>query len=290
MRLVVITNGNALSTIEVIPLLGDSRFKIAGVVLMQVPPGVGGSWWRLLRLARRTGVRYTGYKALCQVLPRISSAISRRPALLAAVCRQAGIPVLSVSNVNDQSTVEFVTGLEPDVLLSASCPQIMKPPLLAAAPAAINVHQALLPAYGGIAPYFWALHRGETRTGITIHVMAPEVDAGPILRQEEIEVRPRETALGLQLRLVQAVSRALPDVLSDLPAGLAQARAQEAAGRAFFDWPSPADVSALRRRGHRLAGWRDHLEMLSALGSHEDVPAAATAHREEVHLGGRDGG
>jgi len=284
----VITNGNAFSTIEVMPLLDDPRFTVAGVVLMQVPPGHRGSLRRLLHLARRTGARYTGYKALCQLFPRISSAVSRRPALLADICRRAGIPVLAVSNVNERSTVNFVTRLEPDVLLSASCPQIMGAPLLAAAPIGINVHQALLPAYGGIAPYFWALHRAEEGTGVTIHILAPQVDAGPILRQEEIDVRPRDTALGLQLRLVRAASRALPEVLSDLPAALADARAQEPMDRTFFDWPSPADVSALRRQGHRLARWRDYLEMIRALRASE-VLVAGRAHRQDVSYGGRDG-
>lgn len=49
----------------------------------------------------------------------------------------------------------------------------------------INVHPSLLPKYRGIKPLENAIVNGEEKTGITIHELTDELDAGDILLQKD---------------------------------------------------------------------------------------------------------
>jgi len=48
----------------------------------------------------------------------------------------------------------------------------------------------------------WASYRGETEHGVTLHKLAPEIDAGPIVYQEVVGVESEETGLSLTTKCV----------------------------------------------------------------------------------------
>jgi phosphoribosylglycinamide formyltransferase-1 len=72
----------------------------------------------------------------------------------------------------------------------------------------INTHPALLPAFPGWHAVRDALAAGVKVTGITVHVATLEVDAGPILAQEAVDVQPGDTEETLHER-IKAVERRL---------------------------------------------------------------------------------
>ncbi len=57
----------------------------------------------------------------------------------------------------------------------------------------LNTHPALLPAFKGWHAVREALDAGVKITGVTIHVVTEEVDAGPILAQEAVPVLAGDT-------------------------------------------------------------------------------------------------
>ena len=61
----------------------------------------------------------------------------------------------------------------------------------------INIHPALLPIGRGAWPMAVTILKGLRESGVTIHKMTAELDAGDILLQEKIEVGPRETLQSL---------------------------------------------------------------------------------------------
>lgn len=65
----------------------------------------------------------------------------------------------------------------------------------------LNSHPALLPAFKGWHPVRDALEYGVKLTGTTIHVVTEEVDHGPILAQEAVEVRDDDTEATLHERI-----------------------------------------------------------------------------------------
>ena len=261
LRVAVITNGNFFSTLMLRPVFEAAETEMVGAVLVRQPPGKGGRAGRLWRLSRRTGFRYARHKAGTLLVPKAYGVLTGTPVFLPGLCRRHGVGFLQVPNANDPEAKAFLREARPDVLLSVSCPQrIDADTLRIPAVAAVNIHWALLPGYAGIAPYFWVLRHGEERTGLTVHVMAPELDVGPVLRQREVEIRPEDSSLSLQLRLARAGSEELVAAIRDLPGSLAQARGQDLTGRSYFTWPTPDDVRALRARGRRLARWGDYRE------------------------------
>jgi phosphoribosylglycinamide formyltransferase-1 len=72
----------------------------------------------------------------------------------------------------------------------------------------LNTHPALLPAFKGWHAVREALAYGVKVTGCTIHVVTDEMDVGPILAQEAVDVLPDDTEETLHER-IKAVERRL---------------------------------------------------------------------------------
>ena len=60
-----------------------------------------------------------------------------------------------------------------------------------------NLHPGPLPRYAGLNSVCWAIYKGESEHGVTLHKMVPEIDAGPIVYQEVVGVESEETGLSL---------------------------------------------------------------------------------------------
>lgn len=80
----------------------------------------------------------------------------------------------------------------------------------------LNIHPALLPAFGGKGFYGERVHRavleaGVAETGCTVHYVTNEYDAGPIVLQRRIAVQPGETAEALAGRVFEQEQLALPE-------------------------------------------------------------------------------
>jgi methionyl-tRNA formyltransferase len=69
----------------------------------------------------------------------------------------------------------------------------------------VNIHDALLPRYGGFAPLNWAIARGETEVGITAHVMTPAIDLGDVIVQERLPVGPDDTVRDVAERVFDRI-------------------------------------------------------------------------------------
>jgi phosphoribosylglycinamide formyltransferase-1 len=103
--------------------------------------------------------------------------------------------------------------------------QLLRPPYFGAFDGrTINVHPSLLPAHGGPGMVGLAVHRsvlaaGDPETGVTIHEVTAELDAGPILAQERLAVLPGESAESLAARVLAVEHRVLVETIAGLMAG-----------------------------------------------------------------------
>ena len=90
----------------------------------------------------------------------------------------------------------------------------------------INVHPSLLPEFaGGMDAIEQALSTGVSRTGVTVHVVTDELDAGPILVQEPVPVLRDDTVETLRRRVHDAEYRMLPAAIKIMEARLANGSA-----------------------------------------------------------------
>jgi phosphoribosylglycinamide formyltransferase 1 len=77
----------------------------------------------------------------------------------------------------------------------------------------MNVHPALLPSFSGLDPQKRALEHGVKVAGATIHFVANEVDAGPIILQAHVPVRDDDTANSLSQRILRQEHRLYPEAI-----------------------------------------------------------------------------
>jgi len=82
----------------------------------------------------------------------------------------------------------------------------------------INIHPALLPAFGGEGMYGARVHEaviasGATETGVTVHLVDDEYDRGPILAQWRVRVDKSDTAETLAARVLNVEHVVYPRVV-----------------------------------------------------------------------------
>lgn len=139
---------------------------------------------------------------------------------MAAIARDAGVPVVQPESINTPDGLAALRGFAPDLLVVAAYGQILKPDVIAAPPlGAINVHASLLPKFRGAAPVAHAILAGEHVTGVTIIRITPGLDAGDMLAKESLDIDPDETTGDLEARLAPVGARLCLGVVQRLKAG-----------------------------------------------------------------------
>lgn len=153
-----------------------------------------------------------------------------------------GIAVITPDNPNDVAVVEQIRALQPDFFFSFYYREMLKAPLLAIPKhGALNMHGSLLPKYRGRVPVNWAIIRGETETGSTLHYMTEKPDNGDIVAQQAVPILPNDTALHVFQKVTVAAEMALDSVLPELLAGRAQAAKQDLSLGGYFGGRNAAD-------------------------------------------------
>ncbi|WP_336489045.1 phosphoribosylglycinamide formyltransferase [Methylobacterium nigriterrae] len=95
----------------------------------------------------------------------------------------------------------------------------------------LNIHPSLLPLFRGTHTHRQALDAGVRLHGCTVHYVVPELDAGPIVAQAAVPVRPGDDADGLADRVIVQERRLYPAALALVAGG--SARLED--GRVAFD-------------------------------------------------------
>lgn len=85
----------------------------------------------------------------------------------------------------------------------------------------INIHPALLPAYGGKGMYGDRVHRavirnGDTESGITIHHVNQHYDSGDIIFQARCRVEPSDTPETLATKVHELEYRYYPEIIGEM--------------------------------------------------------------------------
>ena len=162
-----------------------------------------------------------------------------------------GLPVFTPESLKDPIWEEHIRHLRPDLILSMYYRNMLPLRLLDLAPlGAYNMHGSFLPRYRGRAPLNWAIIHGEDHTGVSLHVMVKEADAGDVIDQEKVSIGPDE-AVGIVIpRVRDAAVRVLGRQLDALLAGQAPRTPQNHALATYFgkrtaddgrlDWSRPA--------------------------------------------------
>ena len=161
---------------------------------------------------------------------RIVTVASRNPEVI-VWAGEAGIPVVAPGKgIEERVTAGF------DWLLSIANLSVLPEALVErAARGAINFHDGPLPRYAGLNAPVWALLNGETRHGITWHMIGGgDVDTGEIVGQVMFDIAEDDTAFSLNARCYVAAIESFPGVVEAMEAGVPERRAQDLTQRTLY--------------------------------------------------------
>lgn len=152
------------------------------------------------------------------------------------------IPVLAVTSVADPAVVEAISAQGPDVACVACFPWRLPGRVLAIPRyGCLNLHPSLLPANRGPAPLFWTFRNGESRTGVTVHLMDTHIDTGDIIEQQELDIPDGITGNQLDRACSVLGARLLAKATRALLDGSARPTEQLEEAASYHSWPSEAD-------------------------------------------------
>lgn len=202
------------------------------------------------------------------------------------------IPVLEVSRLDEPETLARLAAYRPDVIALACFPWRLPPPVLALPRlGCLNVHPSLLPANRGPAPLFWTFRLGESRTGVTVHLVDERLDAGDIVLQEAIAVPDGIAGPDLEALCSQRGAQLLVAAIRGLASGTSVRRKQTPELASHHPWPLPDDFFIDPARPARwafnfirgVAHWS--LPLVFRSGGREFVLESALSYCPEGTLG-----
>lgn len=145
-------------------------------------------------------------------------------ATLWSLATKLGYQTWPAKLVKDPGLVAEIRAQEVDIILNVHSlfiinGQILNAPRLGS----FNMHPGPLPRYAGLNSVNWAIYRGETSHGVTIHKMVPELDAGPLVYQAIFDIDDADTGLSLSSKCVKegiALMLKLVQTASNNPAAI----------------------------------------------------------------------
>ncbi len=197
MRLGILVSGRGSNLEAVLDAIADGRLAaVEASLVIANRPGI-----RALQVAARHGVRW-------RVMPA------------------ADFPSL---DARDEAVARAVSEAACDLVLLAGYDQLLRPAYFASyGGRTINIHPSLLPRHGGrgmvgLAVHAAVLAAGEPETGVTIHDVTPNLDAGPAIVQVRVAVPDGVSAPELAELVLAVEHQALVEVLERLSGSMTAA-------------------------------------------------------------------
>jgi len=100
--------------------------------------------------------------------------------------------------------------------------------------AILNIHPSLLPCFSGLHPQRQALQHGVKLSGVTVHLVTDDLDAGPIVVQRTVAVLDDDTEERLAARILAEEHLAYPEAVQQVLDG-----GWRIEGRRFIRGPRP---------------------------------------------------
>ena len=178
-----------------------------------------------------------------------------------------GIPVMQPETLRDETCVEDLQALNPDIMIVAAYGLILPQNVLdIPARGCINVHASLLPRWRGAAPIQASILAGDKTTGISLMSMTAGLDCGPVYLAESLAIRDDETAGSLHDRLAKLGGEMLAANLENILENRITAVSQDEAAACY--------AGKIRKQDAELDWSRSATELQRQVRAYNPVPGA----------------
>jgi phosphoribosylglycinamide formyltransferase-1 len=114
----------------------------------------------------------------------------------------------------DIALAETLRQQHVDLVCLAGFMRLLGPRFIDAFPHKIlNIHPSLLPSFPGLEAQRQAFEHGVQVTGVTVHFVDAQLDAGPIVLQAAVPVLPADTLELLSSRILSEEHRVYPEAI-----------------------------------------------------------------------------
>ena len=120
------------------------------------------------------------------------------PSRVEAFAKEHSLNLRTPDNLNNDKEYNYLKKLNPDIVVVIAYGKIIPKKFLDLPKHGfINVHASLLPKWRGAAPIQRAIMNLDNQTGISIMKIVEELDAGPVMQQDKIQINENIDALTL---------------------------------------------------------------------------------------------
>jgi phosphoribosylglycinamide formyltransferase 1 len=139
------------------------------------------------------------------------------------IARELGLPCVTIEDRGaafEPQLAETLAAHRPGAVALAGFMRVLSAQLVTAYEGRmLNIHPSLLPKYRGLHTHRRVLEAGDRLHGASVHFVTPELDAGPVILQSRLTVRPDDTEATLAARVLASEHVIYPRALGWLAAG-----------------------------------------------------------------------
>ena len=159
------------------------------------------------------------------------------------ICEQQQLPI--IQNAISAEDLEQLQLQGCELLITAGY-RYKVPELTSLAIKGINVHPTLLPVGRGVWPLPWLILKEQTHSGVSIHKLTADFDAGDILTQSRFALAQDENLESLSCKTQMVATEALASVMQNFEDNWHKASPQDHQKATL--WPMP-------QRSDRILDW-----------------------------------
>ncbi|QQS60903.1 MAG: methionyl-tRNA formyltransferase [Candidatus Moraniibacteriota bacterium] len=153
------------------------------------------------------------------IVTKPDALVGRKKILTSSIVKQnaqsLNIPTLTPKKL-DADFFSLYSSFQTDIAIVCAYGKIFPKELLSLPKkGCLNIHASLLPFYRGASPIQNAILDGKTETGITLMIMEPGLDTGPILKSKSILIEKNDTTETLTPKLAYLGSELVLEILPD---------------------------------------------------------------------------
>ena len=148
------------------------------------------------------------------------------PSRVEVFAKENSLNLRTPDSLDNNQEYNYLKKLEPDIVVVIAYGKIIPKKFLNLSKYGfLNVHASLLPKWRGAAPIQRSIMNLDNQTGISIMKIVEELDAGPVMHQDKIQINENVDALTLSKVLSKLGAKSIINAIDEIVEG--KARFQE---------------------------------------------------------------